>query len=86
MSSITTVSARDFARDLAGAKKAASAGPVFITDRGKPALTLLTIEDYYRLAGAKPRSLLETMDAIACPPGIGFDPQRVPGAPRTGEL
>lgn len=33
---ITTVSARDFTRGLANAKKAASGGPVFVTDRGRP--------------------------------------------------
>lgn len=79
---ITTVSARDFARDLATAKKATRSGPVFITDRGKPALALLQIEDYYRLAGLGPQSLLDAMDAIACPPGIHFEPQRVGDLPR----
>ena len=33
------------------AKKAAAEGPVFITDRGRPAHVLLTIEDYQRLGG-----------------------------------
>ena len=41
---ITTVSSRDFARDLATAKKAAGTGPVFVTDRGRPAYALLKIE------------------------------------------
>ncbi|MCW5222777.1 type II toxin-antitoxin system Phd/YefM family antitoxin [Verminephrobacter aporrectodeae] len=83
---ITTVSSRDFARDLATAKKATSAGPVFITDRGRPALALLRIEDYYRLAGEKPRTLLDAMDAIACPPGIDFPAERVRDWPRETEL
>jgi PHD/YefM family antitoxin component YafN of YafNO toxin-antitoxin module len=47
--SITTVSSRDFARDLAQAKRATTAGPVFVTDRGKPTFALLKIEDYYKL-------------------------------------
>ena len=73
--SITTVSARDFARDLATAKRAALAGPVIVTDRGQPAYALLKIEDYYRLAGIEPASLLDIMDAI---PGgeFEFEPPR----------
>ena len=44
---LTTVSARDFARDFASAKKAANSGPVIVTDRGRPTYALLKIEDYY---------------------------------------
>jgi prevent-host-death family protein len=75
---ITTVSARDFARDLAHAKKAADRGPVIVTDRGRPRYALLKIEDYYRLTAPEPRSLLAVMDAI---PGGGFDfePPRLGG-------
>ena len=55
--SITTVSARDFARDLARAKRAAESGPVIVTDRGQPAYALLKIADYRRLTGALQPSL-----------------------------
>lgn len=48
---ITTLSSRDFNQDTSGAKRAAEKGPVFITDRGKPAHVLLSIEDYQRLIG-----------------------------------
>lgn len=65
-----TVSARDFARDLARAKRATTAGPVFVTDRGKPAYALLKIEDYYKLTGEKPKSLLDVMDSL---PGGEFE-------------
>ncbi len=68
--SITTISARDFARDLAQAKRATTEGPVFVTDRGKPTFALLKIEDYYKLAGEKPRSLLDVMDSL---PGGDFE-------------
>lgn len=34
---ITTLSSREFNQDTSRAKKAALIGPVFITDRGKPA-------------------------------------------------
>lgn len=75
---ITTVSSREFARDLANAKKAASTGPVFVTDRGRPTYALLRIEDYYNLAGAKPKSLLAVMESI--PGGIfEFEPPKLTG-------
>lgn len=67
---ITTVSSRDFARDLANAKKATRSGPVFVTDRGRPAYALLNIEEYNRLAGTKSKSLLAVMDEM---PGGNFE-------------
>ena len=75
---LTTVSARDFARDLASAKKAAKSGPVIVTDRGRPAYALLKIEDYYKLTGTPWTSLLAAKDAI---PGGDFtvEPPRLTG-------
>ena len=51
---LTTVSARDVARDLASAKKAAHAGAVIISDRGRPTYAMIKIEDDYQLAGTPP--------------------------------
>ena len=48
---ITTLSSRAFNQDTSRAKKAAMDGPVFITDRGKPAHVLLSIAEYQRLTG-----------------------------------
>ena len=48
---ITTLSSRQFNQDASRAKKAAQAGPVIITDRGKPAHVLLTFEDYKKITG-----------------------------------
>lgn len=62
--SIHTYSSRTFTRDVGAAKRAAAEGPVFITDRGRPAFALLKIEDYYRLAGQQEASLLDVMEAI----------------------
>lgn len=59
---ITTFSSRTFARDAAAVKRATAHGPVFITDRGRPALAVLDIQDYYRLVGQQDgRSLLDAM-------------------------
>lgn len=78
---ITTLSSRDFARDLANAKKAARSGPVIVTDRGRPTFALLKIEDYYSMAGAKGQSLLALMDAIPCGTNSSFefDPPKLTG-------
>jgi prevent-host-death family protein len=72
---ITTLSSREFNQDTGRAKKAASKGPVFITDRGKPAHVLLSIDDYRRITGG-PRKIA---DALAMPgvAEIKFDPPRV---------
>jgi prevent-host-death family protein len=51
MMAITTISSREFNQDTSGAKKAALQGPVIITDRGKPAHVLLSIEEYEKLTG-----------------------------------
>ena len=72
---ITTFSSREFNQDASRAKKAAQDGPVFITDRGKPAHVLLSIDDYRRLAGG-PRKIA---DALAMPGGedVEFEAPRV---------
>ncbi|ODS57058.1 MAG: prevent-host-death protein [Acidobacteria bacterium SCN 69-37] len=47
----TTLTSREFNQDTSRATKAARRGPVFITDRGRLAHVLLSIEDYQRLTG-----------------------------------
>jgi prevent-host-death family protein len=48
---ISTISSREFNQDVSKIKRAATNGPVFITDRGKPSHVLLSIEDYQKLSG-----------------------------------
>jgi len=60
---ITTLSSREFNQNASRAKKAADNGPVFITDRGKPAHVLLSIDEYRRMAGGH-RNIA---DALAMP-------------------
>jgi len=50
---VTTLSSRVLNQDVTKAKKATKNGPVFITDRGKPAHVLLSIEEYQRLTGGR---------------------------------
>jgi prevent-host-death family protein len=81
---ITTLTSREFNQDTSRAKKAASEGPVFITDRGKPAHVLLSIEEYQRITG-KHRSIV---DALAMPglTDIEFDPPRLEIGLRDADL
>ena len=82
--SITTLSSREFNQDSSGAKKAAAHGPVFITDRGRPAHVLLTIDEYQRLAGGK-NNIVEQL-AMADAGMIDFEPGRLDGPYRTADL
>ena len=72
---ITTLSSRELNQDVGRAKKAAKDGPVFITDRGRPAHVLLSIEEYRRLT-AQGRNIA---DALAIPndADVEFDPPRL---------
>ena len=81
---ITTLSSREFNQDTGRAKKAASEGPVFITDRGKPAHVLLSIEEYQRITGGR-RNIV---DALSMPglADIEFDPPRARDLPRPADF
>lgn len=74
MLTFTTLSSREFNQDTSRAKKAAVDGPVFITDRGRPAHVLLSIEEYRRLTGQSRK----IADALAMPgvEDIEFEPPR----------
>jgi len=81
---ITTLSSREFNQDASRAKKAAADGPVFITDRGRPAHVLLTIEAYRGLLGAR----RDIADLLAMPgvEDVPFDPPRALDPPRSADL
>ncbi len=72
---ITTLSSREFNQGASEAKRAANKGPVFITDRGRPAHVLLSFEDYQRLT----RQRRNIADALAMPDiaDIEFEPPRL---------
>jgi prevent-host-death family protein len=81
---ITTISSRDFNQDASGAKRAASQGPVFITDRGRPAHVLLNIDDYRRLTNESANiAELLAMPGVA---DIEFEPPRAGIVPRPADL
>ncbi|MDR3772667.1 MAG: type II toxin-antitoxin system Phd/YefM family antitoxin [Terracidiphilus sp.] len=72
---ITTLSSREFNQNRSRAKKAVLKGPVFITDRGRPAMVLLSIGEYQKMTG-KSQSIA---DLLAMPEAaeIEFDPPRM---------
>ncbi len=72
---ITTVSSRDFNHDVGKAKRAASSGPVFITDRGHTAHVLLTIQAYQKITD-KEESIVELL-AMPEAAEIEFEPQQL---------
>ncbi|AWD23627.1 type II toxin-antitoxin system Phd/YefM family antitoxin [Fuscovulum blasticum] len=69
---IHTISSRELNQDLARAKRAALEGPVFITDRGRPAHVLMSYARYQEMSGQR-RNIL---DALAMPglSEVDFDP------------
>ncbi|HEY8161422.1 MAG TPA: type II toxin-antitoxin system prevent-host-death family antitoxin [Methylocystis sp.] len=81
---ITTISSRAFNQDASGAKRAARHGPVFITDRGRPAHVLLTIGDYQKLAGGA----VSIVELLAMPDvaDIEFEPPRVEEVAKPADL
>lgn len=81
---IKTLSSREFNQDASKAKKAAQRGPVFITDRGRPAHVLLTIEAYQKLTGGS----ASIVDMLALPgvEDIEFEPARAGTLYRPADL
>ena len=82
---ISTFSSREFNQDVSKIKKAASHGPVFITDRGHPAHVLLAIEDYLKLTKTH-ESIVELL-AMPASADIEFEAPKVEGVMyRAGEF
>ncbi len=74
---ITTLSSREFNQDTGRAKKASETGPVFITDRGKPAHVLMTFSDYQRVVG-KRKNILDLVGMRGAGE-IKFEPEKIQG-------
>ena len=66
---ITTLSSREFNQGANEAKRAANNGPVFITDRGRPAHVLMSIELYQRITGSHKK----IADLLAMPGNADID-------------
>jgi len=72
---ITTLSSREVNQDLSRAKRASRKGPVFITDRGRPAHVLLSIKEYQEIT----KKRMSIADMLAMPDAdlIEFEPPRL---------
>ena len=70
MKTLTTLSSREFNQHASEAKKAASKGPVIITDRGRPAHVLLSMEEYRRITG-QTKSIV---DLLAMEADVSWEP------------
>ena len=81
---ITTLSSREFNQNASEAKKAANKGPVFITDRGKPAHVLLSIAEYQRITRARPK----IADLLAMPgiEALDFDIPKLLDLPQPADF
>jgi len=81
---VTTISSREFNQGASEAKRATTNGPVFITDRGRPAHVLLSFEDYQRLT----KQRRNIADALAMPgvADLAFEPPRVIIETRTADF
>jgi prevent-host-death family protein len=49
---MASITSREFNRHVSAAKRAASDGPVIITDHGRPTYVLMTADAYARLTAA----------------------------------
>jgi prevent-host-death family protein len=80
----TEMSSREFNQDTGKAKKDAERGPVYITDRGRPAHVLLTYAAFEELVGPT-----RVLDRLAEPAGIEdveFTVSRSDGRPRPADF
>ncbi|MGH3503538.1 MAG: type II toxin-antitoxin system prevent-host-death family antitoxin [Nocardioidaceae bacterium] len=78
---MTTMSARDFNRDVSAAKRAADHGPVVITDRGRAAYVLLSAPAYEELTDK--RSIVDWLQTDS---DLEFEPDRLTSLPRAADL
>ena len=72
---MTTMTSREFNRDVSKAKREARHGPVFITDRGRLAHVLLTVDEYQRITDGD-----QTIGALLGRPEVAdleFDPPKL---------
>ena len=81
---ITSLSSREFNQGASEAKRAANNGPVFITDRGRPAHVLMSIELYRQLTGGRKN----IADLLAMPgiEDVDFDIPPLSGLARAADF
>jgi prevent-host-death family protein len=72
---VAVIGSREFNQDVTRAKRAATAEPVFITDRGRPTHVLVSIETWRQMTG-EGTSILE----LLARPGLPGQASETPAA------
>ncbi len=76
---MSVMSMREHGQNSSGAVRAASKGPVFLTNRGRTTHVLMSIKDYEKLTG-KPLSIVEMLRQPGGPEyDFEFDPPKLGG-------
>ncbi|MFN8097934.1 MAG: type II toxin-antitoxin system Phd/YefM family antitoxin [Dermatophilaceae bacterium] len=78
---MSIVSARTFNQSPSKVKAMAEDGPVFVTDRGRPTLVLLSIDDYERMVGGN-----SLRDSLRMDVDVDFEPVMTPELGRVPDL
>lgn len=75
---MSIVSARTFNQSPSTVKAMAKDGPVFVTDRGKPSIVVLGVEEYERLVGGgNVRDSLRMDTDVDLEPVLSREPGRI---------
>jgi prevent-host-death family protein len=82
---IKTMSSREFNQGVSHAAKAAQKGPVFVTNRGRPSLVLLSFDEYHKLS-SKGKDIVELLRMPKDTPKFDFDPPRLGNIAREIDL
>jgi len=81
----TTLSCREFNQQFNEATRAATKGPVFVTERGKTSFVLLNFTDYQRLI-REHRNMAELLSVPDVAASVEFDPPRSAETARGADL
>ncbi|WP_237193887.1 type II toxin-antitoxin system prevent-host-death family antitoxin [Rothia nasimurium] len=82
----TILTSRQLNQDVSAAKRAASIGPVIITDRGTPSFVLMTYEDYRKLGKQDQPDGAQFLQKISMQEDIDFGFERLNFEPRPAEF
>lgn len=81
----TTLSVKELGRSFGLAAKAASNGPLFVTEGSETAFVLLNLQDYQRLI-REHRNMAELLSVPDIAASIEFDPPRSQETARAAEF
>lgn len=82
----TILTLRQLNQDVSAAKRAASVGPVIITDRGTPSFVLMTYEDYRKLGKQDQPDGAQFLQKMSMQEDIDYEFERLNFEPRPAEF